>query len=164
MKKPHDLNKYPSFSPEVYGETSYNVVCQLIDHINISADDVFVDLGSGVGQVVLQMAGSVQLKTCYGIERADVPSTYAIEMDQTFRRLMTWFGKRWNDYKLIKGDFLADEHRDKISSATIVFVNNYAFGSTVDHELKERFAALPNGAKIFSSNNFCPLNFRINER
>lgn len=164
VEEPDKLNKYESFSPEVYGETSFDLVCQMIDQIEISCDDVFIDLGSGVGQVVLQMAGALQLKSCLGIERAEVPSQYAIEMDLTFRRWMRWFGKKYNDYELIKGDFLGDEHREKINSATIVFVNNFAFGPNVDHQLKERFADLRDGAKIVSSKSFCPLNFRITER
>lgn len=164
VSEPDKLNQYEPFSPEVYGETSFELVCQMIDQIKITPDDVFIDLGSGVGQVVLQMAGTLPLKTCYGIERADVPSRYAIGMDTTFKTWMRWFGKKSNDYELIKGDFLADEHREKINSATIVFVNNFAFGPNVDHQLKERFADLCDGARIVSSKSFCPLNFRITER
>lgn len=65
---------------------------------------------------------------------------------------------------MIKGDFLADEHRENITGATIVFVNNFAFGPTVDHQLKLRFADLRDGARIVSSKSFCPLNFRITDR
>lgn len=64
----------------------------------------------------------------------------------------------------MKGDFLADEHRESITGATIVFVNNFAFGPTVDHQLKLRFADLRDGARIVSSKSFCPLNFRITDR
>lgn len=52
----------------------------------------------------------------------------------------------------------------KITGATIVFVNNFAFGPNVDHMLKERFADLKDGARIVSSKSFCPLNFRITDR
>lgn len=136
----------------------------MIDQIDVAPDDVFIDLGSGVGQVVLQMAGSLPVKSCFGIERAEVPSKYAEDMDMQFKAWMRWFGKKYGEYQLIKGDFLADEHREKINSATIVFVNNFAFGPNVDHQLKERFADLRDGARIVSSKSFCPLNFRITER
>jgi H3 lysine-79-specific histone-lysine N-methyltransferase len=85
-------------------------------------------------------------------------------MNVHFRKWMRWYGKKYGDYRLIKGDFLTDEHREKIVSATIVFVNNFAFGPTVDHMLKERFADLKDGARIVSSKSFCPLNFRITDR
>lgn len=162
--EPEKLNQYEPFSPEVYGETSYDLICQMIDQIEINQDDIFIDLGSGVGQVVLQMAAATQIKVCLGIERAEVPSKYAESMNMNFRQLMSWFGKKYNDYQLIKGDFLADEHREKINSASIVFVNNFAFGPNVDHQLKERFADLKDGARIVSSKSFCPLNFRITDR
>uniref|UniRef100_A0A182VQN1 Histone-lysine N-methyltransferase, H3 lysine-79 specific n=1 Tax=Anopheles minimus TaxID=112268 RepID=A0A182VQN1_9DIPT len=162
--EPEKLNQYEPFSPEVYGETSFDLICQMIDQVKITADDVFVDLGSGVGQVVLQMAASTPVKVCFGIEKADVPSKYAEGMNTTFKLWMRWFGKKYGDYELIKGDFLADEHREKITSATIVFVNNFAFGPNVDHQLKERFADLRDGARIVSSKSFCPLNFRITDR
>lgn len=164
VSEPEKLNQYEPFSANVYGETSYDLVCQMIDQIEISQDDVFIDLGSGVGQVVLQMAATKPTKVCWGIERADVPSKYAVGMDDKFKAWMKWFGKKFGEYQLIKGDFLADEHREKINTATIVFVNNFAFGPTVDHQLKERFADLRDGAKIVSSKSFCPLNFRITDR
>ncbi|XP_070150857.1 histone-lysine N-methyltransferase, H3 lysine-79 specific isoform X1 [Polyergus mexicanus] len=162
--EPDKLNQYEPFSPEVYGETSYELVCQMIDQIDVTEDDVFVDLGSGVGQVVLQMAAATLCKICIGVERADVPSTYAQSMEVNFRKWLNWYGKKCGEYRLVKGDFLADEHRESITGATIVFVNNFAFGPTVDHQLKERFADLRDGARIVSSKSFCPLNFRITDR
>ncbi|XP_050510825.1 histone-lysine N-methyltransferase, H3 lysine-79 specific-like [Diabrotica virgifera virgifera] len=161
---PERLNQYEPFSPEVYGETSYDLVCQMIDHIKISSDDVFIDLGSGVGQVVLQMAAATSCKLCIGIECADVPSLYAESMSKNFRTWMRWYGKKYGEYKLIKGDFLAEEYRENISQSSIVFVNNFAFGPALDHQLKERFADLRDGVKIVSSKNFCALNFRISDR
>lgn len=66
-----------TFILQVYGETSYELVCQMIDQIDIGAEDVFVDLGSGVGQVVLQMAAATPCRICFGVEKAEVPSKYA---------------------------------------------------------------------------------------
>lgn len=36
---------------------------------------------SGVGQVVLQVAASGNIKECYGIEKADIPARYAVVSD-----------------------------------------------------------------------------------
>lgn len=49
----------------------------MIDQISITENDVFIDLGSGVGQVVLQIAASTKAKKCIGIEKAEVPTIYA---------------------------------------------------------------------------------------
>ena len=44
---PEKLNNYEPFSPEVYGETSFDLVAQIINEMEMMEDDTFVDLGSG---------------------------------------------------------------------------------------------------------------------
>lgn len=68
---PEKLNNYEPFSPEVYGETSFDLVAQMIDEIKMTEDDLFVDLGSGeCGQHAASLApggragGSVTTPCC----------------------------------------------------------------------------------------------------
>ena len=77
---------------------------------------------------------------------------------------MSFYGKTYSKFKLVHGDFLEKEHRPEILQSTIVFVNNFAFGPEVDQHLKDIFADLNDGARIFSSKSFCALNFRITDR
>ncbi|KAF0309833.1 Histone-lysine N-methyltransferase, H3 lysine-79 specific [Amphibalanus amphitrite] len=164
VEDPDRLNQYEPFSPEVYGETSFDLICQMIEQRPLTESDVFIDLGSGVGQVVLQMAAATECRLCVGIEKAETPCRYAKELDKNFRRWMRWYGKKHSEYQLIEGDFLKPEHREKITSANLVFVNNFAFGPTVDHHLKTIFQDLKDGARIVSSKAFCPQNFRMSDR
>jgi H3 lysine-79-specific histone-lysine N-methyltransferase len=60
-------------------------------------------------------------------------------MDFHFKRLMRWWGKRYGEYQLIKGDFLDQRHTEKVNSANIIFVNNFAFGPNLDHQLKGQY-------------------------
>ncbi|XP_027708873.1 histone-lysine N-methyltransferase, H3 lysine-79 specific isoform X6 [Vombatus ursinus] len=161
---PEKLNNYEPFSPEVYGETSFDLVAQMIDEIKMTEDDLFVDLGSGVGQVVLQVAAATNCKHHYGVEKADIPAKYAETMDKEFRKWMKWYGKKHAEYTLERGDFLSEEWRERIANTSVIFVNNFAFGPEVDHQLKERFANMKEGGRIVSSKPFAPLNFRINSR
>ncbi|XP_075632671.1 histone-lysine N-methyltransferase, H3 lysine-79 specific isoform X6 [Balearica regulorum gibbericeps] len=166
---PEKLNNYEPFSPEVYGETSFDLVAQMIDEIKMTEDDLFVDLGSGVGQVVLQVAAATNCKHHYGVEKADIPAKYAETMDREFRKWMKWYGKKHAEYtvseiQLERGDFLSEEWRERIANTSVIFVNNFAFGPEVDHQLKERFANMKEGGRIVSSKPFAPLNFRINSR
>ena len=48
---------------------------------------------SGVGQVVLQVSASVNCKECYGIEKAETPTEFAVGMEREFMKWMAWFGK-----------------------------------------------------------------------
>ena len=77
---------------------------------------------------------------------------------------MAFYGKEYADFKLIHGDFLQPVHRPEMLESTIVFVNNFAFGPEVDQHLKDIFADLSDGSRIFSSKSFCALNFRITDR
>ena len=45
---PDSLNSYEPFSPEVYGETSFELITEIIKHTHLTENDVFVDLGSGM--------------------------------------------------------------------------------------------------------------------
>lgn len=47
VTNPEALNSYEPFSPEVYGETSFELVAEIIKHTKLTENDVFVDLGSG---------------------------------------------------------------------------------------------------------------------
>ena len=162
---PEKLNQYPPFSPEVYGETSFELVERMISKINWHENGVFIDLGSGVGQVVLQVAASVpHLRMAYGVERADLPSAYAKAMDQQFRFWMSWYGKSYAEYQLKKDDFLTPEWGEVITDADVVFANNFAFGPQVNHELKQRLQNLKEGSKIVCSLSLCPSKFEITER
>lgn len=75
---PDKLNQYEPFSPEVYGETSFDLIESLLERVTIKETDTFMDLGSGVGNIVLHVAASVKCKCCYGFEKAEWPSHFAL--------------------------------------------------------------------------------------
>ena len=50
--------------------------------------------------------------------------------------------------------------QERIDDATVVFVNNYAFGGALNQELKNRFGNMKHGAKIISTIPFCKENIR----
>jgi len=152
ITNPEELNYYEPFSPEVYGETSFDLVAEVIKHTHIKESDIFLDLGSGVGQVVLQVAATVGCK-CYGIEKADIPSKYAEKLDREFVKWMDWYGKSYGEYEIMRGDFLDPEFTEIFQSATVIFTNNFAFGPKLNHELKLRFAANVRDGKCCPGNN-----------
>lgn len=80
----NELNKTKAFSPDTYGETTYTCMSSILQQLPIDDDDVFLDLGSGIGTFVLFMAASVKLKESFGIERMDLPSKYAEQIAKEF--------------------------------------------------------------------------------
>ncbi|XP_063900374.1 histone-lysine N-methyltransferase, H3 lysine-79 specific-like [Zophobas morio] len=77
------LNKYKSFSEEVYGEFNFNLMQEIIATVPIGQNDRFIDLGSGVGQVVLQVAGQTRCVKSYGIEKRMDLHNYATRQNMT---------------------------------------------------------------------------------
>lgn len=166
---PDKLNQYEPFSPQVYGETSFDLITEMIKRVPLTENDIFIDLGSGVGNVVLQVAALSNCKLAFGIEKAEWPAKYAKSMEDEFRLVMNWFGKKFSNCQLYNGDFLHDSDpnvnlKEMINEAKLIFVNNYAFGAEVDHQLKLRFSNMTEGAIIVSSKAFRQENFRINCR
>ncbi|GIL75093.1 hypothetical protein Vretimale_7786 [Volvox reticuliferus] len=51
-----------------YGETTGDGVMRLLRNVPLQPDDVLVDLGSGLGRLVLQVACSANIRRCVGIE------------------------------------------------------------------------------------------------
>lgn len=48
VSDPDKLNQYEPFSPQVYGETSFDLIEQMLARVNyLNENDIFVDLGSG---------------------------------------------------------------------------------------------------------------------
>ena len=156
---PDKLREYEPFSPsvssrfsplrnahsfvQVYGETSPDLLDSILKSIDLTEDETFLDLGSGVGNIVLQVAALTNCKYVYGIEHESIPATYAAAMADEFRFWMHWYGKCYSDFQLEQGDFLHHPQMDeRIRDADVIFVNNYVFGSTVNHELKIKFMTM----------------------
>ena len=161
------LNKhYPAFSSQTYGETSYERLRSIIEEIQPKESDVFVDLGSGVGNLVVQMAAGSKVKRAIGIEIADLPSAFAKKMEIEFKCLMRWFGKKYRPFQLHHGDFLEEKFRSIIQQdASILFINNYAFTADLEERIKnELFQDLKEGTKIISSKPYAIPNRQITHR
>lgn len=105
---PDKLNQYEPFSPQVYGETSFDLINEMLKRVHLTENDIFIDLGSGVGNVVLQVAALSNCKLAFGVEKAEWPAKYAKSMEDQFRLVMNWFGKQFSNYQLYNGDFLHD--------------------------------------------------------
>uniref|UniRef100_A0A0K0E525 Histone-lysine N-methyltransferase, H3 lysine-79 specific n=1 Tax=Strongyloides stercoralis TaxID=6248 RepID=A0A0K0E525_STRER len=160
------LNKhYGAFSSETYGETTWRRMATILEELKLTDKDVFVDLGSGVGQIVCQVAGSSKVGKAIGIEIADLPAKYARRMEFEFSRLMRWHNKTFRQFKLYHGNFLDTKYRKLITEeATVIFINNYAFHEKLNMEIKRNLLHdLKDGVKVISTKPFV-IHKEITER
>ena len=147
----------------MYGEANHSLVVDLIRHMKITSTSIFIDLGSGIGNVVLQVSAQTQCKA-YGIELLPTPANMAKAQLKEFRTRMKCYGRTVSSTHLKKGDFLDDIDVHKIlQKADAIFVNNYAFGSELNNKLLHMFLSLKEGARIMSLLAFRPLEFKITE-
>jgi [histone H3]-lysine79 N-trimethyltransferase len=121
------LREYKAFSSNVYGELTPAFVSSIIALTGLHSDCLFMDLGSGVGNVVLQAALETGCRA-YGIEQREDTAALAEEQcTQVHLRARMW-GVAMGDVELEKEDMLKSRRLDELmGQADVVLVNNYVF-------------------------------------
>lgn len=123
-------------SDAMYGELMPSATERLFAYLELSKRDVFYDLGSGIGKVVLHAALALPLRRAVGIEMVRRRHDLAVEvLDQIDARglLQTETCELWC------GDFM----RLPISDATVIYTCSTAFPDALMSRLARRVARLP---------------------
>lgn len=119
----HLLRSYEGFSNNVYGEIKLSFTHDLIVQMGLRADQVFLDMGSGIGNVVLQVAAECLCES-YGIEIMTNPAELGKRQMDEFVARMAFYGEPCGPITLTHGDFLDDPVIDQvIPRADVIFVN-----------------------------------------
>lgn len=118
----------------VYGELTPVGTRQLIAATRLAADDVFVDLGSGVGKVVLQVALAIPGVRCIGIEIDGARHASACE---ALRRAEACGALEPGRCVLHHGDI----GQADLGSATVLFAHSTCFSAAMMGSLVRRIAA-----------------------
>ncbi|KNE71119.1 hypothetical protein AMAG_20399, partial [Allomyces macrogynus ATCC 38327] len=163
---PHadELQNYEAFSNTVYGEINPVFVELLIKTLGIKANHTFLDLGSGIGNVVLHVAARTQCHAS-GIEIQPAAARLAVAQLDEFRARLKYFNRRCGAVDLFEGDMLAHSAIPPlVSKADVIFVNNYVFDPKLNRALVELFLDVQEGAKIVSLKEFAPVENRITPR
>lgn len=159
-----ELSKYEAFSDNVYGELLPRFMSEIAHLTSLGPDSVFVDLGSGVGNLLIQVALQTGSQA-YGCEQMAAPSALArAQVNEAQHRWKMW-GLRGAPTEAWEGDFgESTEVRDVLRRADVILVNNYAFTARTNDKLSLLFLDLKDGAHIVSLKPFVPADFRLTER
>ena len=123
----HSLNKYESFSSGVYGELLPPFISEIIRNTRLHSESLLVDLGSGVGNVVLQASLETGC-TGYGIELNAAPAKIAKAQLEQFQIRCRMWGVKMGTVELEEGDMLESPRvAEVLSKADVVLVNNKVF-------------------------------------
>jgi H3 lysine-79-specific histone-lysine N-methyltransferase len=158
------LKKYENGSDNVYGELLPRFISKIFRDTKLKSDQVFVDLGSGVGNVVLQAALEVGCES-WGCEMMENACELAERQEKEFTARCRLWGLAIGDLKLERGDFLKNQNIAKIlKKADVVLVNNQAFTPELNNGLMNLFLDLREGCQIVSLKSFVPHDHKITPR
>lgn len=158
------LREYKNGTDNVYGELLYPLVSEIFRETGLREDQVFVDLGSGVGNVVLQAALEVGCES-WGCEMMSNPCELADLQAAEFPARARMWRLSVGQVHLLKGDFLENKDiGDVLKRADVVLVNNQAFGPELNSKLVDRFLDLKEGCRIVSLKSFKPEGYEIQAR
>lgn len=141
------------FGSATYGEISFRSIPHLVDLFDVQPNDVFYDLGSGVGKCVLQFAAHANCKAVIGIESSKSRNDAA---DMAKERFIEFYrgveGKdptteiRFVNENILEYDF---------SDATIVLWNNVCFPVDTCKNVVEKLVKLKTGTKVITMRKLC---------
>ena len=158
------LRQYENGSDNVYGELLPRFISNIFKETGLKSDQVFVDLGSGVGNVVLQAALEVGCES-WGCEMMQNACDLADLQQAEFKARCRLWGVAPGKTHLARGDFLTEENIIAVlKRADVVLINNQAFTPQLNNELINHFLDMKEGCQIVSLKSFVPAGHKIQSR
>lgn len=117
----------------VYGEITHQSICKLLDYLNLSNRDIFFDLGSGVGKVVLQVSLLSKVKRAIGVE---LSTTRYQEANLALTRSLEFMPGLKNRCYFINDDLMNVD----LKKATIIYTCSTAFSMAFMKKIAHRLS------------------------
>jgi len=131
---------------QIYGEILYPGVDKILAVIQPSESDVFVDYGSGLGKMVLQVFLKSLVKAAYGIEIVPELYQHACNATQRLQQDLPGFYQQGRTLSFLSGDFL----QVRIATATIAMVTSTCFSQSLLNQLGTIFEQTPSIHTVLS--------------
>ncbi|KAJ5690245.1 hypothetical protein N7462_004637 [Penicillium macrosclerotiorum] len=158
------LRQYENGTDNVYGELLPRFISNIFKETKLKSGQVFVDLGSGVGNVVLQAALEVGCES-WGCEMMANACDLAELQQAEFKARCRLWGIAPGKTHLVRGDFLEQESIiNVLKRADVVLINNQAFTPQLNNELINHFLDMKEGCQIVSLKSFVPAGHKIQSR
>lgn len=115
----------------VYGEINHTAFNKLLAHLNLSTKDVFYDLGSGVGKVVLHAALATHVKKAVGVELSSTRHQDALE---ALKRATEYKSNLKNRCAFLNSDLMNVD----LKEATAIYTCSTAFSQVFMKQVTDR--------------------------
>lgn len=116
---------------ETYGEILYPSVDKILSIIQPTENDVFIDYGSGLGKMVIQVFLKSMVREAYGIEIVPQLHQHALSAAQRLTHDLPEFYQSERKLTFLLGSFL----ELPLKTATIAMVNSTCFTQSLLNEL-----------------------------
>lgn len=134
---------------EITKKGTETLIEKIIRYKNISDKDVFVDIGSGCGKVVLHVALKTNIKTLIGIEKVSQRNLYAKKIYEQVSPISD------KSIFLIEKDIIDFD----LSKSTIIFINDISF----DDKIMDRIIGkIPKNCHVITSHEM--KDFKLKEK
>jgi hypothetical protein len=117
-----------------YGELLYPSVKKMLDHIKITENDIFLDLGSGLGKCALQIFMQTVVKKVIGIEAASVLLDQAKATSAQVKSDFPFFWEGQRDMLWLNENFLQSDWQ----GATLVYTCSTCFTEALLVEIGDK--------------------------
>jgi [histone H3]-lysine79 N-trimethyltransferase len=125
--KVRSLGRYEAFSSSVYGELMPSFISDIVLATGLSPSSLFMDLGSGVGNVVVQASLQSGCRS-FGVENMPVPAAVARDQLEEIQRRCRMWGVSMGEVELEHGDMLQSTRVSELMrQADVVLINNKIF-------------------------------------
>lgn len=127
----------------LYGEINYQALNKLLSFLKLRSNDIFYDLGSGVGKVITQTLLTTPVKQAVGVELSKVRHDDALlalkradEFDASIQRRV----------QLLNEDLLQVD----LTRATVIYTCSTAFSQLFMNKMTKRLASFDHAFKLIS--------------
>lgn len=157
------LSNYKAFSNEVYGELMPAFLTVVYEKCQLDFKSCFIDLGSGVGNCVIQAALEFGSES-HGVEIAKNASRLGDLQLAEFESRCRIFGLKPGLASLFSQQSFVDNPAVKeiIDRCNVILVNNYLFDNNLNKKVIELIQDLKVGTKIISLKPIVPATHKIN--
>ncbi|EGT46215.1 hypothetical protein CAEBREN_19078 [Caenorhabditis brenneri] len=131
-------------------------MASIFKELELGPKDVFLDMGSGIGNLVMLASLITPIKRSVGIEILDTPAKLAEEQKLWFSRILSHIGKKHRPFELIHDDCTKTKYLKEVRQATIIFMNNFSFPPELMTKIKKMLVFCENGRRIITTERLFP--------
>ncbi|MGK0309289.1 MAG: hypothetical protein ACJAT5_000301 [Lentimonas sp.] len=142
-----DDKRFFGSNASVYGELTPLGTQQLLNYLQLSEEDVFYDLGSGVGKINIQIGMTVSIKKCVGVELMYSrwkESSMALEEARSQNLLITKNVQFYNE------SFLESD----ITDASVIYIASTCYSSTFMDKFVRKIKTCTKPVKVVTLRDF----------